>query len=297
VIAMKARGAAVPIPTDVVVRQGFSRPTPGDRQGAADVAADDLILDIGPQTARAGRQLMAAGTIVWNGPVGVFEFDAFAHGTETIARAIARRARSASPAAATRWRRSPSTASRKTSATSRPAAAPSSKCSRARPAGVRDPRARALMKRDPRNNNAHGTPIIAANNIPETAMPRATKIVATLGPASSDPEVLERMIRAGVDVVRLNFSHGKAQDHIDRAALVRESPSGRPRGRDHGRPAGPEDPRRQVRRRQVMLEPGRAFVLDAARSEPRRQRRASASTTRSCRATSRPATRCCSTTA
>ena len=53
-------------------------------------------------------------------------------------------------------------------------------------------------------------------------MPRATKIVATLGPASSEPEVLERMIRAGVDVVRLNFSHGTAQDHIDRATLVRE---------------------------------------------------------------------------
>jgi pyruvate kinase len=55
-------------------------------------------------------------------------------------------------------------------------------------------------------------------------MPRATKIVATLGPASSDPEVLERLLRAGVDVVRLNFSHGKAQDHIDRAELVRASP-------------------------------------------------------------------------
>ena len=53
-------------------------------------------------------------------------------------------------------------------------------------------------------------------------MPRATKIVATLGPASSDPEVLERLLRAGVDVVRLNFSHGKAQDHIDRANLVRQ---------------------------------------------------------------------------
>jgi pyruvate kinase len=51
---------------------------------------------------------------------------------------------------------------------------------------------------------------------------RATKIVATLGPASSSPEVLERMIRAGVDVVRLNFSHGSAQDHIDRANQVRE---------------------------------------------------------------------------
>ena len=52
--------------------------------------------------------------------------------------------------------------------------------------------------------------------------PRATKIVATLGPASSSAEVLERMMRAGVDVMRLNFSHGTAQDHIDRAALIRE---------------------------------------------------------------------------
>ncbi len=51
---------------------------------------------------------------------------------------------------------------------------------------------------------------------------RATKIVATLGPASSSPEVLEAMIRAGVDVVRLNFSHGKAEDHIARAQLVRD---------------------------------------------------------------------------
>ena len=52
---------------------------------------------------------------------------------------------------------------------------------------------------------------------------RATKIVATLGPASSDPALLEAMIRAGVNVVRLNFSHGKAQDHVDRARLVREA--------------------------------------------------------------------------
>ena len=56
----------------------------------------------------------------------------------------------------------------------------------------------------------------------DSSVPRATKIVATLGPASSSPEVLERMLRAGVDVVRLNFSHGTAQDHIDRATLVRE---------------------------------------------------------------------------
>jgi phosphoglycerate kinase len=88
--AMRARGAAVPIPTDVVVAKTFAADAPASVKAAGDVAADDLILDIGPQTAaRLAEQLKAAGTIVWNGPLGVFEFDAFAHGTETVARAIA----------------------------------------------------------------------------------------------------------------------------------------------------------------------------------------------------------------
>ncbi len=88
--AMKARGAEVPIPTDVVVAQRFAADAPATLKQATEVADDDLILDIGPETAqRLAQQLKAAGTIVWNGPVGVFEFDAFAHGTETIARAIA----------------------------------------------------------------------------------------------------------------------------------------------------------------------------------------------------------------
>ena len=88
--AMQARGAAVPIPTDVVTAKTFSADATATVKAAADVEPDDLILDIGPQTAKAlAEQLMRAGTIVWNGPVGVFEFDAFAGGTETIARAIA----------------------------------------------------------------------------------------------------------------------------------------------------------------------------------------------------------------
>jgi phosphoglycerate kinase len=88
--AMKARGAEVPIPSDVVVAQSFAADAPATLKKASDVGPDDLILDIGPETAqRLAQQLKAAGTIVWNGPVGVFEFDAFAHGTETIARAIA----------------------------------------------------------------------------------------------------------------------------------------------------------------------------------------------------------------
>jgi len=88
--AMKARGAAVPIPVDVVTAKRFAADAEATVKAATDVADDDLILDIGPQTAALlAEQLKAAGTIVWNGPVGVFEFDAFAHGTETIARAIA----------------------------------------------------------------------------------------------------------------------------------------------------------------------------------------------------------------
>ncbi|MDP9045102.1 MAG: phosphoglycerate kinase [Pseudomonadota bacterium] len=90
IAAMQARGAAVPIPTDVVTAKEFKADAAATVKTAADVAADDLILDIGPETAqRLAEQLKAAGTIVWNGTVGVFEFDAFAGGTETIARAIA----------------------------------------------------------------------------------------------------------------------------------------------------------------------------------------------------------------
>jgi phosphoglycerate kinase len=88
--AMQARGAAVPIPTDVVTAKAFKADAPATVKAAADVEDDDLILDIGPQTAqRLADQLRQAGTIVWNGPVGVFEFPAFEGGTRTIAHAIA----------------------------------------------------------------------------------------------------------------------------------------------------------------------------------------------------------------
>ncbi len=131
--AMKARGAEVPIPTDVVTAKAFAADAPATVKAATDVADDDLILDIGPQTtARLAAQLKAAGTIVWNGPVGVFEFDAFAKGTEGIARALPKAARSRLPAAATRWPRSPSTALKSRWATSPPAAALSSRCWKAR---------------------------------------------------------------------------------------------------------------------------------------------------------------------
>jgi phosphoglycerate kinase len=88
--AMKARGAEVPIPTDVITAKTFAADAPATVKAATDVADDDLILDIGPETAaRLAVQLKAAGTIVWNGPVGVFEFPAFENGTRVIAQTIA----------------------------------------------------------------------------------------------------------------------------------------------------------------------------------------------------------------
>ena len=88
--SMKARGAAVPIPEDVVCAKEFKADAVATVKAAADVADDDLILDIGPKTAaKLAEQLKAAGTIVWNGPVGVFEFTAFEGGTKAIAHAIA----------------------------------------------------------------------------------------------------------------------------------------------------------------------------------------------------------------
>ena len=87
---MKERGAEVPIPVDVVTAKAFAADAAAEIKDAKDVAEDDMILDIGPKTAQLlADKLKAAGTIVWNGPVGVLEFDQFAHGTETIARAIA----------------------------------------------------------------------------------------------------------------------------------------------------------------------------------------------------------------
>jgi pyruvate kinase len=99
-------------------------------------------------------------------------------------------------------------------------------------------------------------------------MTRATKIVATLGPASSSPEVLERLIRAGVDVVRLNFSHGTAQDHIDRATLVREV--ARRVGKEVAIMADLQGPKIRVGKFEggkTMLEPGQSFILDGATTE------------------------------
>ncbi|MBC7214474.1 MAG: pyruvate kinase [Burkholderiaceae bacterium] len=98
---------------------------------------------------------------------------------------------------------------------------------------------------------------------------RATKIVATLGPASNTPELLEAMIRAGVNVVRLNFSHGQAQDHIERAAMVRAA--AQRAGVEVAIVADLQGPKIRVGKfanGRVQLQPGARFVLDAARTEP-----------------------------
>jgi phosphoglycerate kinase len=90
IVMMGARGAAVPIPTDAVCGKAFAADTPATTKAARDVADDDLILDIGPKTAAAYAAIIReAGTIVWNGPVGVFEFAAFEGGTRALARAVA----------------------------------------------------------------------------------------------------------------------------------------------------------------------------------------------------------------
>ena len=97
---------------------------------------------------------------------------------------------------------------------------------------------------------------------------RATKIVATLGPASSDPAVLEQMIRAGVNVMRLNFSHGSAQDHCDRAKMVREAAARA--GTVVGIMADLQGPKIRISRfvnNKIVLEVGAKFILDAARTE------------------------------
>ena len=88
--AARAKGGEIPVPTDVTVGQEFSESTPAQVKAVADVAEGDMIFDVGPQTAASYAELLRkAGTIVWNGPVGVFEFDQFAAGTKALGEAIA----------------------------------------------------------------------------------------------------------------------------------------------------------------------------------------------------------------
>ena len=86
----QANGGAIPIPTDAVCGTEFSADSAATTKSIGDVASDDMIFDIGPETAQAYAKILeSAGTILWNGPVGVFEFDQFGQGTEIMSRAIA----------------------------------------------------------------------------------------------------------------------------------------------------------------------------------------------------------------
>ena len=132
IAAAKAQGGEVPIPVDVVCAKQVAADAVATTKPVSEVAADDLILDIGPQSSEYLAQILArAGTIVWNGPVGVFEFDQFGAGTRASRARSPNRKRFRSPAAAIRSRPSPNTASPTKFPTSRPAAARSSNFSRA----------------------------------------------------------------------------------------------------------------------------------------------------------------------
>ena len=125
IAAMAARGAEVPIPTDVVTAKTFAADAVATVKKATEVADDDLILDIGPETAaKLAAQLKAAGTIVWNGPVGVFEFDALPTAPRPLPKPLPNRPPSALPVAVTPWRPLPSTALSSKWAISLPAAVP-----------------------------------------------------------------------------------------------------------------------------------------------------------------------------
>ena len=311
---------------DAVSRQGAD----SDRRGRArrsspptrhaelkaieDVADDDLILDIGPQSVAALKTIIArAGTIVWNGPVGVFEFDAFAERHEGARRGDRRRRRrSRSPAAATRSRRSTSSASPTGSATSRPPAARSSSSSKARRCRrwrCSNPgRAAPENHRSGRMHDPNGACVVAEAQVPRIrfppnrpefwrnivahlsahswgiSMPRATKIVATLGPPAASPPSCTRMIAAGVDVVRLNFSHGTA-DGPRRARPARARGRARSSGARSRIMADLQGPKIRVGKfadGKVDARAGPA-LRPRRRVRARRRRRASASTTRSCR--------------
>ncbi len=196
----------MPLPVDVVCAKELSANAVAVTKAATDIADDDLILDIGPRTAAQLTDLLgSAATIVWNGPVGVFEHEQFAAGTRAIAQAIA-----SSCAFSLAGGGETVAALAKFGVTDK-----IGYVSTAGGAflefleGKTLPAVEILEQR-------------AAARLLRSTVQRSTKIVATLGPACSDRETLTRIIAAGVDVVRMNFSHGTADDHVRRAELVRE---------------------------------------------------------------------------
>ena len=266
----KKRGIVIPMPTDVVVATEFSAKAEADVKPVGSVSAEEMILDIGPDSAEAMAKLIAsAGTILWNGPVGVFEFEQFGEG-----HAHARQGDCAQQGVFARRRRR------------------HARCNREiRHRGQhflhfdRRRRVPRIRRRQEASRRGHSGEARRMNSLL-----RRTKIVATLGPATDDPAVLAEIVRAGVDVVRLNFSHGAVADHARRVKLVREAArAGGPlRGRAR-RSAGTEDPHRPLRGRQGAARRRRRVHAGrlACRSTPAASA-ASESPTRNCRRTYSP---------
>ena len=198
----RAAKCDIPLPTDVVVAKEFSASAEADVKAGRQRRGrrDDPRHRPGHGGALRAHRSSDAGTIVWNGPVGVFEFNQFGDGTRTLAQAIAR-----SPAFSIAGGGDTLAAIEKY---------------RRRGRHLVHLHRRRRVPRVPRRQEAAGRGS-AGSERANTSMHRRTKILTTLGPATDNPKVLADMLRAGADVVRVNFSHGEAEAHAKRVEMVR----------------------------------------------------------------------------
>src|SRR5690606_7331508 len=215
--------ARIPVPVDVVVAKELSASAEPVVRPVDAVADDELILDIGPESRRVfGEILRDAGTIIWNGPVGVFEHDAFGEGTRAVAEAIAAS-------------RAFSLAGGGDTLAAIDKYGVASGISYISTGGgaflefVEGKQLPAVAVLEERGRGCACTGVsrfrVSGNNAIIRAMERLhrrTKIVATLGPATDDPERLTRMVQGGLDVARINFSHGNRDDQRARVKRLRE---------------------------------------------------------------------------
>ncbi len=272
----KARGVGIPIPSDVVVAREFAATARAETKPAAAVGADEMILDIGPASARAVADIVATGR--------------HRHLERAARRVRVRRLRRRHEGAGRGDREEPGVLDRgrgrharrdrevrhraTTSPTFRPAAGRSSSSSRAR-----------RCRRSPRSNGARQG----------AEMARRTKIVATLGPATDPAAAMADLIAAGVDLVRVNFSHGSFDEHARRIEHARAAAA--KAGRVVGILGDLRGPKVRIERfadRQRDAGRGRALhARPGARPDGRHATASSASPTSRCRATCARATRCC----
>jgi len=197
---MRAKGAEISIPVDVVCGKRLSESALAQTKLVDGVSVDDMILDIGPETRKRSQRLLAdAGTIVWNGPVGVFEYDQFGEGTRAISNAVA-------------------------AAKAFSMAGGGDTVAAIAKYKIKDKVSYISTGGGAFLEFLEGKKLPAVEILEQRAADKArrTKIIATLGPSSREPETLNKIIAAGVDVVRLNFSHGDHAQHRENAKRVRE---------------------------------------------------------------------------